>query len=385
MSTLRFLLLCIATALPLLAGVASAQPVATTGGGAAGSPATAPFVLGPPPGDGPVVVRADFQLQDINAIDDESETFEFSGVLTLRWHDPRCAFDPAEAGVKEKVFQGAFQFDEISPGWYPQVVLVNVAGMYEKSGTILRVQPDGGCTLVETVNAVAKTWLNLRRFPFDAQRLEAVFEVLGHDTGEVVFAADGALSGPSTAEASADRRPANAAHAAATDMRLPQWRFEGIHCSTGERTAPYAGARGVSSTFTVRAAVARDPFYMGRLVMMPLSLIVLLSFSVFWMDRSSLGDRINVSFIGILTGVAYQIVMSDILPRISYMTLIHGFLNFSFLTMCATVVINLVVGRLDARGQRERGDQLDRRCRWIFPLAYFGLVNFVFGVAFLAF
>jgi hypothetical protein len=120
---------------------------------------------------------------------------------------------------------------------------------------------------------------------------------------------------------------------------------------------------------------------MSRLVVLPLVVIVLLSFSVFWMDRSSVGDRLGISFIGILTGVAYQIVMSDHLPRISYLTLMHGILNLSFLTMCATVVINLVVSRLDRRGESELGDRIDRRCRWAFPLVYFGLSLVMVGVA----
>jgi hypothetical protein len=127
--------------------------------------------------------------------------------------------------------------------------------------------------------------------------------------------------------------------------------------------------------------VQRESFYMRRLVIIPLIVIVLLSFSVFWMDKSTLGDRLSVSFIGILTGVAYQIVMSDQLPSISYVTLMHGFLNLSFLTMCATVVINLVVGALDQKGEIARADRLDRHCRWIFPIAYFGLIFVMFLVA----
>jgi hypothetical protein len=114
---------------------------------------------------------------------------------------------------------------------------------------------------------------------------------------------------------------------------------------------------------------------MLRLVVLPLGLMVILSWSVFWMERSSLGDRINVSFIGILTAVAYQIVVSEVLPHISYVTLMNGFLQLSFLVMCATVVVNLVVGSLDKRGEVAAGDRVDRRCRWIFPLVYFGLLG----------
>ena len=115
-----------------------------------------------------------------------------------------------------------------------------------------------------------------------------------------------------------------------------------------------------------------------------LVLIVMLSWSVFWMERSSLGDRISVSFIGILTAVTYQIVLSEILPQISYLTLIHGFLNLSFLIMCATVVINLVVGALDRKGMTELGDLVDYRCRWVFPLIYV-VLNLVMLIAALVF
>jgi len=47
----------------------------------------------------------------------------------------------------------------------------------------------------------------------------------------------------------------------------------------------------------------------------------MLSWSVFWMDKSLLGDRLSISFIGILTVVSYQILLGETLPRIAYFTL----------------------------------------------------------------
>lgn len=314
------------------------------------------------------MVRADFQLRDINDIDDETERFEFAGVLKLTWKDERQAFDPAEAGVSEKIYQGDFQFNEISPGWYPQVVLVNESGSYEKEGVILRVQPDGTQTLLERVDAVAETDLDLRRYPFDHHRLDAIFEVLGTDDTEVVLEAESTTASLTDGE-----------------IRMPQWVLTGVRTSTGDHRAFYAGHGGVASVFVVSMDVQRDSFFMVRLVMFPLTLIVILSWSVFWMERSSLGDRISVSFIGILTAVAYQLVVSDILPHISYMTLTHGFLNLSFVLMCATVVINLVVGALDRQGNPEPGDRVDRYCRWIFPLIFVGLNLVMAGVTFVFF
>jgi len=325
-------------------------------------------LFGPPNEDGPVVVRAAFHLQDINDINDEAETFEFTGVLTLTWQDKRQAFDPSQEQVEEKIYQGSYQFNELSRAWYPQVVLANEAGLYEKHGTLLRVRPDGTSTLIETVNAIAEADLNMRRYPFDTQRLDAVFEVLGFDRSEVVLEAQAVPDTVSSQE-----------------IRIPQWELAGLRVSSGEQNAPYAGEPGASSTFVVSMAVERQSFFIFRLVVFPVVLIVMLSWSVFWMDRSSLGDRINVSFIGILTVVAYQMVVSGILPQISYMTLMHGILNFSFLVMCAAVVINLIVGELDKRGSTQAGDLIDYRCRRIFPLVYFGLLLVAVALAFLFF
>ncbi len=349
--------------------MAVADPVSRTDSDPPQKASSSPFLLAPPKEAGPVVVRARFEFHDILEINDGEETFEFSGVLTLVWNDPRQTFEPGVAGVDEKVFQGNYQFNEISTGWYPQVVLVNESGSYQNSGVVLRVKSDGTSTLIETITAAAELDLNMRRYPFDNHRLEAVFEVLGFDRDEVVMAVESAYAGSLLAD----------------DVRIPEWSITGSGMEIRDRAASYAGHRGVASAFIVSVDVERDSFYTRRLIILPLIVIVLLSFSVFWMDRSSLGDRISVSFIGILTGVAYQLVISDSMPRISYVTLMHGFLSLSFMTMCATVVVNLTVGALDRRGRSELGDRVDYRCRWIFPLAYFGLSSVMIGVAYLFF
>lgn len=321
--------------------------------------------LAPPPSaGGPVLVEASFDLGDLNRLDEENETFDFTGILTLRWKDPRSAFDPAVEGVAEKVYQGSFQFDEISPGWFPQAVLLNEAGTFDKHGTILRILPDGTSTLVETVVASATCDLGMRRYPFDRHRLAATFALLGFDRSEVAFT-----------------QPAPAAEGVQTRASIPQWEIRGVSTAVEGRKAGPVEA----SAFVIAIDVARFPFYVMRLIVLPLALIVTMSFSVFWMDRSSLGDRINVSFIGILTAVAYQIVMGDKLPRIAYATVIHGFLSLSFITMCLTVVVNLTVGAMDKRKRFDLGDRVDYACRWIFPLAYFGVLAIGFAIMMLSF
>ncbi len=314
-----------------------------------------------PSSDGkPLEVQVAFQLRNINLIDDQSEKFQFSGVLTLIWQDPRQAFNPAEELVSEKIYQGNSQVNELSTAWYPQVVLVNDADQYETQGILLRVLPDGTSILTETINAIAKGNLKMKRYPFDSQQLMAVFEVFGFDQSQVELKLN-----PKLINSFADK------------IRISQWELLNLRSEIDEINVLHTGVPSKSSTFNVIIDLKRQSFFMLRLVVFPLVLLVMLSWSVFWMDRSSLGDRVNISFIGILTVVTYQIVLSGILPHIAYVTLMTLFLNISFLIMALAVVMNLVVSHCDRLGKNHRGDLIDRRCRLIFPLLYFGSLSLI--------
>jgi len=167
-------------------------------------------------------------------------------------------------------------------------------------------------------------------------------------------------------------------------VSVPEWKLHAIQATTREYDPVYAdGSQGAISAFVVSIDMARRSGFMVRVVVIPLMLLVALSWSVFWMDRETLGDRMDISFIGILTVVAYQIMVSSILPRISYFTLMSAFLYISILTMSAAVVVNLAVGHLDRSGRRELGDRIDRRCRWAFPLSYAAALLLATGYFFL--
>ncbi len=220
---------------------------------------------------------------------------------------------------------------------FPQLILVNQSGLYEKHGVLLRVRSDGSISMYETVNAVGKIDLDLRRYPIDQQRLEAVFHVLGFDSNEITLRLEPDYN---DGDLNIDEI-----------FKLPQWQLTGIKSSIGTRNTPLIGKGATTSTFVVSIDLQRSSFFILRLVILPLIIIVMLSWSVFWMDKTSLGDRISVSFIGILTAVTYQVILSEILPRISYFTLINdGFLGFSFFIMSMTVIVNLRVGYLDRHG-----------------------------------
>ena len=303
--------------------------------------------------DGPVKVRTSFEFQEISEIDDLAETIQFVGILRLVWKDERQAFDSDQTGLEELVFQGSYQFNELSPAWYPEVVLANASGQFEQSGVVLRIKPDGTSILTSVINGIAEVDLNMRRYPFDSQKLRLVFEPVGFKAEEVALIVD------------TDSPPE-----AWKDIKLSQWQLNGVKSFSRDKQVANYDRSGEPSQLVVELDVERESMFAVRLVMIPLALIVALSWTVFWMERSSLGDRINVSFIGILTAVAYQNVVSDLIPHLSYYTFVNTFVMTSFCFMLATVLVNLVVGALDKKGKSERGDTIDIRCRKMFPISY---------------
>jgi hypothetical protein len=331
--------------------IIAALVLAVTRSGAA-KPLSQTVLLSPPTTETPIEVRIGFQLFDVVQIDETTETFEFSGILTVQWKDERQAFDPSTEGVPEKFYQGSFQFNEIATSWYPEVSLLNSVGTFEKGEPLLRVLPDGTSILVTPINATAKSELKLRKYPFDSQNLRIYFGIPGFSEAEVIM---NPLTMPSLDN---------------NDLRIPQWTVLETRAMSDSILPTSPGSSGRTSVFIFELDVKRQAAFIMRLVVLPLFLVVVLSWSVFWMDRASVGDRMSVSFVGLLTAVAYQIVLGDILPHISYLTPVNVFVSISFVIMCASIVVNLIVGELNRENRATAADALDNRCKIAFPIAY---------------
>ncbi|MAT92182.1 MAG: hypothetical protein CME59_06245 [Halioglobus sp.] len=312
-----------------------------------------------PPEAGALAVALHVHLLNLHAIDDEAETFRVTAIVELQWMDPGQAFDPRAEGVTEKVFSGNYQFNEISPGWFPQLMISNAVEVPQFQGVLYRVEPDGRSSVRQVMHALVRSPMQLKRFPFDSQRLEIRFALLGFaDQPVPLVAADN----PITLDAA--------------NMRVPEWQLEPPRLYTEQHRSVAGGGIASGDAIVVSIDARRQSLFMLRLVMLPLALIVMLSWCVFWMDRSSVGDRMAVSFVGILTAVAYQTMTSDIMPHVAYITFTNAFVFISLVLMSATVIVNLRVAAYDKQGHHERGNRMDNLCKWLFPACYTALVSF---------
>jgi hypothetical protein len=158
---------------------------------------------------------------------------------------------------------------------------------------VLRVQPDGSQTLIEKINAVAKTELNAALSVRPAS--EELFEVLG-----------------STIVRSCSQGGSRIISSVSSEISIPQWAIS-EWCVDRDRPASYAGGRELRPRSS-QARVCNGVFLRQRLVTLPLIADRPLSLLVFWMD-SVAGRSDQCIVYRDLTAVAYQVVMSEILHR----------------------------------------------------------------------
>ncbi|MBT8450327.1 MAG: hypothetical protein KJO40_00030 [Deltaproteobacteria bacterium] len=329
----------------------------------------------------PLEVWISFSLVNITAVNEKEETIEFDAMIHMSWMDPRLAYDPAEYGMAEgeftpgdysktprRVYLTDFAVKELFPGWWPSVVIPNGIGDRNTTNLSLGVWPDGRVGYAETFDATAETPMELRRFPFDKQALEVFIHPFVYDRDELVLVPQDRLA-----------RSWN------QNMGIAEWtRSDLTMTERPVEIGHFDGSKTTISEFVISIGLDRQPMHVLVSLVLPLVLLVWLTFSVFWMDQEGLSDRVNIQFIGILSVVAYYFVILDSVPDIDYLTLIDAFIIISFFMPAAGVVISLVVDKLNRRGRTELGDKVDRVCRWAFPLGYaaacFGTWILFFGI-----
>lgn len=303
----------------------------------------------PPNPDGPTIVGVGIFVNQLRAIDAVREQYTFIGHLRAVWCDPRLAFDPAVEGATEKVYIGEEATRRQGDIWLPGGFPANRAGALTITEQILRVASDG--TLYNNLNVHVElhAGFDLRSFPFDRQKLELVLESFRWNASEMVMVSDISTTG------------------FAADFSLQEWTVDGVSSRAETFVSENSGAP--TSRFILSVDITRRPgFYLWK-VMLPILIIVALSWSVFWMTDERLPGRSRITATGVLTVVAYQFVIADGLPRISYLTLLDAMVLISFCLLSVTLLQSMLVSHyFDRDGAKAK--RIDRVSRWAFPLIY---------------
>lgn len=303
------------------------------------------------PGSGgpPTRVNVGLYVIDIESIDDLQQSFRADFVVRLRWEDPRLA--PSD---------GPLSLQDV---WHPRVGIFNLRAhdtLLDESVVIL---PDHTVQYTQRYQGQLGSPFDFRSFPFDEQILPVTLISFRYRPDEVEFVSDmagieerlsipGWIIAPRDAEAGAGR--AHLIAAAGEEIYRPRIEFR------------LGASRNIS-------------FYHWR-VLAPLSVIIFLSWAVFWIDPTQIGPQIGVSATSILTLIAFLLSLERHIPPVPYLTHLDKFVLACLVMVFLAYVEALATVRM-ARSARdaELAMKIDRWARALFPVAY-GIVVTVFWV-----
>ena len=307
-----------------------------------------------PKSDGPVDIHVGLFVNELREIDAMADTFRFLGTVTATWCDPRLAFDPQEEGTETLAYHGLAAEEKTNSIWTVQGFPTNQIGAVAATQRVLRQRFDGRISATLNFDTKLAADYDLRRFPFDKQTLTLGMESFAWDASQLVMIANHDTTGFSN------------------DFIMPEWDIVDVFAET--MITDVARSEEPFSRLLLSIVIERKSgFYLWK-VLLPLLIIVALSWSVFWMKDEKFAVRVRTSATGILTIVAYQFMAAKDLPRVAYLTLIDKIMVASFILLAITVVQSLIVSRCS---DPEVGRRIDRNARWIFPLAYVGLILIV--------
>ena len=297
---------------------------------------------------GPTKVHFLVFVIDIDNIDDANQTFAGNIYLRLRWKDKRLA-NPG----------GSTRQIRLEEVWNPQVLLANREGLVSKSlPDVVQVEPDGTVLYHQRYTGNLSQPLNLSAFPMDAHTFKIHFVAAGYTQYELEFVPDTFrnLNGGSISD----------------ELSLTDWKV----VSYEALAVLYQPIEEISgAAFAFRFEAERYVAYYIWQIILPLAVVVMMSWAAFWIGGQNVGVRIGVATSSILTLIAHRFVLASLLPRLPYMTRLDYFSVGSMLLVFLALIIVVLTSFLVMKEREWLSHKIDIWARATFPAIFLFLLG----------
>ncbi|MFC1766040.1 hypothetical protein ACFL6U_28675 [Planctomycetota bacterium] len=302
------------------------------------------FIERPNQDSGPTVVWFVAYIVDIHAISSSDQSFTANVFYRLYWQDKALA-DPTG---KKRVLP----LEEV---WHPHLQMINQLKVWETLPKQVEVSPDGKVQYQQRVWGNFSQPLDLHEFPLDRQSFAIQLVAIGASTSDVQL-----LHDPNQSSGIASR------------LSLSGWKPLGMEAvSATYAPLPHLPPR---AGFVIRFDAERKVGYYLLKIVLPLMIIVMMSWLVFWINPTQAGVQISVSVTSMLTLIAYRFMISGFLPSISYLTRLDKLVLGATIMVFASLIEVIYAANLAYRDEVERALSVDRKSRVLFPTVFILLV-----------
>lgn len=288
-------------------------------------------------------------LIDVDEIDSANQTFAASVYVEARWSIP--ALQHKGPGPL---------YRSLGDVWNPRLTIVNLQQQWTAFPEAVEISPDGEVVYRQRVWGRFSQPLDLQDFPFDRQLLDIRFASVGLLENQVKIT-------PLRLEHG--RRSGIGERFSIPDFSVVSWKAE---------SRPYMAFKGTPGTagFLFQIEMARRPIYYLVKVIIPLCLIVMMSWAPHWIDPEQIGANLGISATSFLTLVAYLFAITVLLPRVSYITRMDRFILLSTLLVFLSLVQTVASAALVKRGKARLVNRVDLWSRAAYPI-FFLIILFV--------
>jgi hypothetical protein len=301
----------------------------------------------PASGNSPTQISVGIWVVDINSIDSAQQNFTADIAVVLQWKDARLAH--TGTGLAH------YALDQI---WTPRVAIANeTSSVTRKFPDSVEVEPDGTVIYRQRYVGSFTQSLRLQSFPFDRQAFHIQLVAIRYRPNEVVFVPDENWI----------RDGLQQAAGISPSITLPDWTVE----KWDAKARVYALNPGMQySGYVFEFTASRNVQHYLLKVILPLILIVMMSWAVFWIDPNTSNSQISIAVTSMLTLIAYRFAIDNQLPRLPYTTNLDAFILMSTLLVFFSFIEVLVTTILENKKRNRLAITIDRFCRVIFPVIF---------------
>jgi hypothetical protein len=300
---------------------------------------------------GPTKVKFLIFVLDVDDIDDAAQNFTTNVYMRLEWEDERLA--------NKQSSPRQLPLGEV---WNPNIIIANRVGLVSKSlPEMVTVFPDGKVVYQQRYTGKLSQPLKLSNFPMDKHTFTIQFVGTGGTSAdEVEF-----IPGESTTSNIVGG-------AIADELSLPDWEI------TKSEALPFfyrpieqINTPGFAFRFEARRFIS---YYIWQIVL-PLTVVVFMSWAAFWIKRSETGVRIAVATSSVLTLIAHRFVLASLLPRLPYMTRMDYFTVGSTILVFLALIVVVLTSFLEPEICSDcSARRINIGSRFAFPIVFFVLL-----------
>lgn len=285
-------------------------------------------------------------VKTIEAPSVERPQFTAELELSFEWLDERL-----RGSLKKEELVAIYQ-DEDARSKLNQIFnpdLTTIDGEMQTLNEQLTIGRDGSVKHIQTVLVKVPNNFDLIQFPFDQQTFKIRLGSAFWSKSQLDLSIDLSQTGMSSTAAPVSWHFAYDSYKIATIKK-------------GENQVDFA-----SFEFLVNGK--RDPrYYIWRLIL-PLMIIVVLSWHVFWMQTEK-DEALSRCFVLLLTVVAFHQIASQALPKIPFITFIDVLVFLSYIYIIIPSFEVIVLSRLKGAKAITWARQVSHAARWLVPVSF---------------